>query len=142
MAEIALNQSKINERGNPILVEDSNQIKLLKSLNWETGLVWVHLAYATIPRVEPLIVLAEYYAAKRMWPSCFLYAKAACDLKEPVDNILFVNRDHYDYKRWHWLSVAAYYVGEHELGKKTAEMLVEKFGRQVDIETLKFYKNS
>ena len=60
--------------------------------------------------------------------------------------MLFINQDHYLYRRWHLLGISAYYTGFIELGKnacqKAAENAPTPADRELDLANLQFYLDS
>ncbi|MDR3646572.1 MAG: hypothetical protein P4L22_03450 [Candidatus Babeliales bacterium] len=75
-------------------------------------------------RAEPLIKIAEMH-----WPSnyalCFRYARLALELPYPKDEVLFVNKEIYEFTRYEVLSKVAWYMGEFELGEHATRKAIE-----------------
>ncbi len=97
-----------------------------------TGVLW--RAWGTRPwRAEPLWTLAQYYRLSAQWPLCFEVCEIArrhCPLGRPLagealhEDRLFVHTDVYDWRIAYEQSLAAYYVGEKELGRSLTEELL------------------
>lgn len=97
-------------------------------------------AFNCIPRVEPLLVLAEHYRQKEHWMTSYMFAKMACDL-EPTTCILFVNAEDYAYKRFHILGIVAFYCGKYNEGREACLKAIRANGPHIKIDehNLKFY---
>jgi hypothetical protein len=107
---------------------------------WDESMKWYLKAYDHSHRAEPLNQLAQYYIDNHNFRSAFMYLSESIKLIYPHDAILFVNRDSYDYIRWHLMGRCAYYVGEYEIGMKACEEAIRVKNLEVDINNLKFYK--
>lgn len=75
-------------------------------------------------RAEPLVKIAEMY-----WPSnyslCFKFARLALELPYPKDEVLFVNKEIYEFTRYEVLSKVAWYLNEFELGEHATRKAIE-----------------
>ena len=91
-------------------------------------------------RVEPLLMLCDMYKEDNLFYTAFIYGKAACDMPFPENDILFVNKSDYDYKRWHILGIVAYYCGEYFAGAESAQRAYNYSKSEVDAKNLEFYK--
>lgn len=130
-----------------------------ESLNydWSESFIWYWKAFELLPRVEPLIKLAEHYIHKQQqYPVGYMLMTYACKLEYP-ESALLINKDHYEYTRYHLLSIAAYHYGLMEPGKNNIyecrdilpSRVLElgnkcclkacKKGQQVDKKNLEFY---
>ena len=85
--------------------------------NWYESMTYYIKAFEFSHRVEPLLYIAIHYIQIKMWVMAYTFIKLACNLPYPNDAILFVNRNDYDYKRFHLMGIVAYYVGQYEDGK-------------------------
>lgn len=74
-------------------------------------------------RAEPLVQLARWHRLRAEWPLAFLFARAAAATRRPADQ-LFVEEDVYAWRALDELSIAAWYVGARDDGKRAAERLV------------------
>ena len=82
-----------------------------------------------------------------MWILAYTYLKLACNLPYPKDAILFVNKNDYDYKRWHLMGIVAFYVGQYIDGKNACLIAIDycknttdaKINNDLDEKNLKFY---
>jgi glycosyltransferase involved in cell wall biosynthesis len=117
--------------------------------SWYDSYIWYLKAFEHSPRAEPLLFLAIYYINIKNWLLAFTYVKLACSIPYPKDAILFVNRNDYDYKRWHLLGIVAYYVGQFADGKIGCLAAIQycksnpdsKINYEIDEMNLKFYED-
>jgi hypothetical protein len=104
-------------------------------------------AFEHSQRVEPMLFIAIYYINIKMWILAYTYLKLACNLPYPKEAILFVNKNDYDYKRWHLMGIVAYYVGQYVDGKNACLIAIEycktsndvRNNHDLDEKNLKFY---
>lgn len=85
---------------------------------WHLAMDYFLKAFSLRPhRIEPLIEIANYY-----WPSniqaCYLFIRYAYDIPYPKNDILFVDKEAYEYTRYEIMSRAAWYMGEFALGEE------------------------
>ena len=115
--------------------------------DWYDSLVWYMKAFEHSQRVEPMLFIAIYYINVKMWILAYTYLKLACNLPYPKEAILFVNKNDYDYKRWHLMGIVAYYVGQYVDGKNACLIAIEycktsndvRNNHDLDEKNLKFY---
>jgi tetratricopeptide (TPR) repeat protein len=69
-------------------------------------------------RAEPLIKLAEYYYQIGAYHLCYLFARHACTIPYPTDDVSCVDNDAYHFTRYALLSASAYKAYDYELGKQ------------------------
>lgn len=82
-------------------------------------------AYNARPRrAEPLVQLARFHRERQQWALAYLYARAASAMPRPADH-LFVEEAAYAWRADDELSIAAWYVGAHDEGRRAAERLLE-----------------
>ena len=90
--------------------------------NYEKATKYYLKAYKDRPtRAEPLVELACMNSDNRIK---YMYAHLACKIPLPND-ILFVQKDLYDYTRWDQLGIAAWYVGEFEEQLKALKVCLD-----------------
>lgn len=106
---------------------------------WEEQLKWYLKAFDYLPRVEPLVAIAEHYIKEHKYQSAFMYLLQAVNLKYPDQAILFVNNDCYNYLRWHLLGRCAYYIQQYRIGFDACQRAIAFKGKEVDKNNLKFY---
>ena len=106
---------------------------------WETSFIWYMKAFEHTQRVEPLIKIIEHYKDKN-WLLCFTFADLACKLTYPEHCVLFVDKQSYEYKRWHLLGIAGWYTGFLNEGKIGCQKAIECANLEIDINNLKFYQ--
>lgn len=78
---------------------------------WEESLGHYTKSLEVIPRAEPLLKIAGYYRSIEKWYLSYMFCFEACKLSYPTQCLLFVDRDVYDYKRYHLMGICAYYCG-------------------------------
>lgn len=84
---------------------------------WPEALCNYMHAYSMRPsRAEPLIRIADYYCVQKQYTLAFLFACHACQVPYPSNDILFVEKEHYDYTRFDILGNCAWHVGEYATG--------------------------
>ncbi|HVH41501.1 MAG TPA: glycosyltransferase [Labilithrix sp.] len=82
-------------------------------------------AYEARPRrAEPLCELARFCRLKSRLPLAWIYALAASRIPRP-DDALFVDEAVYAWRSLDELAVAAYHVGEYEVGRVSNARLIE-----------------
>lgn len=75
-------------------------------------------------RIEPLVKIADYYWPDNI-PSCYLFAKSIYDTPYPVHDVLFIEKEMYEYTRYEILSRCAWYLGQYQLGKEATERALQ-----------------
>lgn len=76
-------------------------------------------------RAEPLVKLAEYYLETQQYALSFTFAKRAVELPYPAQDVLFIDKWFYDFLRYYYLGIAAWYVGEYEIGEQASLKVLE-----------------
>ena len=108
---------------------------------WHDSMKWYLQAFEHTERVEPLVKIIEHYKDVKNWLLCYTFASLACNLSYPEHCILFVDKQAYDYKRWHLLGIVGWYAGFYEEGKKGCQKAIEAgVNVKLDSENLKFYE--
>lgn len=107
---------------------------------WSDVMKWFMAAFETIPRAEAMVEIATYYSLKCSWPLAFTFAQLACSLGYPSSALLRVDKNVYDYERWHVLGTAGFFVNKFEEGKAGCLKAIEA-GVNVDSDkaNLEFY---
>jgi glycosyltransferase involved in cell wall biosynthesis len=90
-------------------------------------------------RAEPLIQLARWHRGREEWALALLFARAAAGIPRPADQ-LFVEDAVYNWKTDDELSIAAWYAGARDEGRRAAERLLAG-GRFPDSERERIEKN-
>ncbi|MFA5999099.1 MAG: tetratricopeptide repeat protein [Candidatus Babeliales bacterium] len=86
--------------------------------NWNQALFYYLKAYDMRPsRIEPLMKIANYYLKVLDFAKAFYFSKLAVDTPVTTDT-LFVENIAYNFDRYNLLGIAAWYVGEYEVGEK------------------------
>lgn len=108
---------------------------------WQDSMKWYLQAFEHTARAEPLIKIIEHYKDTKSWLLCYTFASLACNLTYPEHCILFVDKQAYDYKRWHLLGIAGWYAGFYDEGKKGCQKAIDNgVNVKLDTENLKFYE--
>jgi glycosyltransferase involved in cell wall biosynthesis len=115
--------------------------------DWHDSFIWYMKAFEHSQRVEPLLYISIYYINIKMWILAYTYLKLACNLPYPKEAILFVNKNDYDYKRWHLMGIVAFYVGQYMDGRNACLIAIEytknnndsNINNDLDEKNLKFY---
>lgn len=94
-------------------------------LDWYESFAWYMKAYELIPRAEPLVKIGQYYQNKNNWLLSFTFYDLACKLPYPDHCILFIDRLVYEYRRWHLLSIVAYYAGAFKEGIVACKIAID-----------------
>lgn len=89
------------------------------SLTWEDARQLYERAFRMRPgRAEPLIKLAQHYLQEDDdHQFAFLYAQRAAQIPYPANDVLFVEKDEYEYTRFDILGRCAWYVGQYDMGE-------------------------
>ncbi len=86
--------------------------------SWAFALLYYMQAFAYRPcRAEPLITLARHYVEEGNYDLAYLYARRACEIPYPAQDILFIDKNLYDYDRYEILSRACVYVKDYIVGE-------------------------
>jgi len=115
--------------------------------DWHDSFIWYMKAFEHSQRIEPLLFISIYYINIKFWVLAYTYLKLACNLPYPKEAILFVNKNDYDYKRWHLMGIVAYYVGQYVDGKNACLIAIDyskkssdaRVNNDLDEKNLKFY---
>lgn len=98
-------------------------------------------AYTHSKRAEPLCMLAQIYKSLGDFDSAHMYIKRACELEYPNNCLLFVDKDVYDYQRYHILGIVSYYIGKYIDGLYGCKMALKvKPDSEIDKKNLEFYE--
>ena len=91
-------------------------------------------------RDEPLVKIAELYLSHGFAQLGYLFARRACDVPFPA-SLLSIDKEVYNYKRWHLLGRLAFYAGELKVGKQACEIAIKMRNQQIDHDNLKIYND-
>ncbi|MFI5333330.1 MAG: tetratricopeptide repeat protein [Candidatus Babeliales bacterium] len=87
-----------------------------QSMNWDAALESYLQAYALAPeRVEPLVMIAQYYIEQKQPELAFMFARRACEQEAPTTSTT-LDFQIYDFYRYKALSECASSVREWKLG--------------------------
>lgn len=122
------------------IVENKEVSDEYKSVfNWEKVIECCLKAYQRLHRVEPLIIIIQYYMEEKEWSLAYSFCRLAIELDFPHDHSLWIDSNSYSYKRYHLMGIVAYYYGKYEEGKQACIKAIEAGSNIVDIENLKWY---
>ena len=76
-------------------------------------------------RIEPLVRLAQHYWDSGEKELCFLFARNACEASYPHSDVLFVEKELYEFTRYDLLGRAAWYVGKYDLGEEAVKQALK-----------------
>lgn len=92
--------------------------RMSTTMTWATAMDYYLKAHAARPsRIEPLIKIADHYWPDNI-PVCYLFTHRAYDMAYPHHDILFIEKEMYDYTRYEIMSRCAWYMGHFNLGEK------------------------
>jgi len=105
-----------------------------KNFTWDTAFNYYSIAYNLLPhRAEPLVRIAEHYWPEGEAPKnvafCYIFAKHACELPYPEQDLLFIDPYIYNYQRYDLLSKAAWQVGDFINGEAATRLALS--GREM-----------
>lgn len=93
-------------------------------------------------RIEPLIKLADYYWDIGNYSACYMFAKRASEIPYPENDVLFVEKEMYEYYRYEILSKCAWHVQEYAMGEWATRMALEAHPEHIHLHrNLGFYMN-
>ena len=112
----------------------------------ETSVKWFLKAYSHSQRVEPLVKLGEIFKSRSFNNSnaanfdiAYLFASNSAKLMYPHNQILFIDKHSYVYKRWHLLGIIGWYVNRFKEGKAGAIKALQHELSEIDESNLTFY---
>eukprot|EP00122_Pirum_gemmata_P007020 Pgem_evm3s6433 len=104
------------------------------------AIIWLLRSYHICQRVEPLVELTNLYLQNNNFDTAYIFCKQACQLDFPEDSVLFVNRQHYNYTRWHQMGHIAFYLKKYEEGLLACEKAIMACpDENINIDNKKFY---
>ncbi len=110
--------------------------------NTEKMIAYYLQAFSMRPhRAEPLVRLAEYYYNAQSYHLCYLFARHACTIPYPNNDLSFIEKEMYYFVRYNLLSLTAYGVQDFQLGKQaTLKALQTRPDLQYLHDNLKLYQ--
>lgn len=86
--------------------------------NWPRALELDLKAYSERPhRAESLIHIALHYYTDNKHPLCYLFSRHAAEMPYPSKDILFIEKNLYDFTRYDLLGVGAWHMGDLTRGR-------------------------
>lgn len=109
--------------------------------NYDEAIVAFLKAYEYYPRVEALVELGRMYFGKPKdnHALAFTFFRMACEQEYPKDSRLFLVKGVYDYDRFHYLGIIAYYRKEYALGEWACRKAIEARNLEIDRKNLNVY---
>lgn len=109
---------------------------------WVDSMGYFIRAFEVSPRVEPMIEITRHYMAEKNWLLAFTFCDLACKLTYPSHLLLFVNKQEYEYDRWHLMGIIGYHAGFHNEGKSACLRALEckRLRHPLDEENLRKYQ--
>lgn len=98
-------------------------------------------AFASRPhRIEPLVKIANYYWPDNI-PACYLFIGYAYHAPYPKNDLLFIDKEAYQYTRYEIMSRCAWYMGEYALGEQATRLALKIHPEQEHLHNnLKLYQ--
>lgn len=121
----------------------SAQIAQQMQMEWSKVMNLYLSAWKHSKRAEPLIKIIQHYmdTPDKDWSLAYLYLDMCCKLTKPKA-ILFCDENMYDYMRWSYMGIVAYYAGQYDTGKKAIQYLISKsLAKEHDLKNLQFYNS-
>lgn len=87
-------------------------------------------------RIEPLVCLAQYYREREEYYLAALYARRAYGVAYPDDDVLFVERDAWEWRAGYEWAIAARHSGERAQSAAVSEQLLASGKLPPDIEEI------
>ena len=84
---------------------------------------WIKAWTIRPTRVESLYELIHYYRCNSQWNYCKLYYEMAKKISYPINDILFIHKDIYEYKLLYEYSIFAYYIGERNIHNVYSQLM-------------------
>ena len=101
------------------------RLKEMQGKDWPGVLSAYLAAFSNRPdRAESLYRIGIYYQVQKQYPLAYLFLAHAMQIPYPVNDVLFVEREVYDYFLPLEFSVACFYVGRHDEAIATANQLL------------------
>ncbi len=99
-------------------VTDRLQAQKNPKFSWDEALGYYLQAFDMRPcRAEPLIKVAEHYLSHGQHELAYIFVRRAAEIRYPEQDMLFVEKEAYDYTRHDVLGQCAWYVGSFDLGE-------------------------
>ena len=108
---------------------------------WEDALKWFLNGAQVFGRIEVYIEIAKYYTYRDQHNLAYTFLHTACIQDIPVDSCLFVEKNIYDYERWHLMGRVAYYVKQYDEGERACILAIRSRNQEIDKRNLLFYTN-
>jgi tetratricopeptide (TPR) repeat protein len=109
--------------------------------DWHSALAMYLDTYAFRPtRAEPLVCLAQHYWDSGEYDLCYLFARRASEIQYPKNDILFIEKELYDFTRHDLLGRVAWYVADYERGEQATQQAINARPKKEYLhENLRYY---
>lgn len=110
---------------------------------WSQALEYYLKAYSYRScRTEPLVRIAQHYLAKGEHALAYLFGHRACEQPYPINDVLFVDKNVYDFERHDVVGISSWYIGEYDMGEKGVRCALENRPEMEHLKkNLKFYED-
>lgn len=115
------------------IISEQLNLDFMESIQWYTR------AYTKWKRAEPLIAISKIFARVKQFDLAHLYAKLATTLNLPESALLFVDRECYDYERWHQLGIVSWYASNITDGVLGCSKAIDARRKTIDLQNLEYY---
>lgn len=78
-------------------------------------------------RAEPLVRIAQHYLDQDNFHLCYLFAQQAAKIPYPKDDVLFIEKEIYEYQRYDILGRCAWYVGKYNKGERATRKALQAY---------------
>lgn len=90
---------------------------------WAQALEYYLVAHAKrANRIEPLVYITKHYLDEKNMALAFIFAQRAAQVPYPYKDVLFVEKEMYEYTRFDFLAQCAWYIGEYDIGIRAIEL--------------------
>jgi len=104
----------------------AGELSIRLNKDWSESMGYFMKAFEKIPRVEPLLYIAQYYSNLKNFHLAYMFANLACCLQYPSDLILFVDKLAYTFKRWDLMSYICLNYKRYEQGKQACLLALKQ----------------
>lgn len=80
-------------------------------------------------RLEPILSIALHYKNNGNNYLAYQFLKIGCKLETPAEVRLFIDRNLYEYERWHNMGIISWWVGKYKMGKYATEKALDYYKR-------------
>lgn len=103
----------------------ANLKKELKFSTEEVTAAYMNAFTERPTRAEPLYYLSELWRKNKQYPLAYVFASAAKDIPYPTNDVLFIEKEVYDYKALDEYAVSAYWAGLPAVSLEASQKLLD-----------------